>query len=245
MEGANSSGPGAGDSTTATGRPYDGVDFTLVGAENNRLEELPAAGGAAVETASNGDLGNSDTRVPGGSRSPYVAPDGAGADVAQLLEQVVAGPDADTAEIDPAPDAGDKTATTDAVITESELQQVVLGQSRALELTHVNSVLNNHALWREIDAMNRQLGGEESVQEQLVVEVVSTTGVGMAAGLVAYALRGGALLTSLMATMPLWRAYDPLPVLALASKRKSEKAGGADPAEQVEERDEVAVLFDH
>jgi len=54
----------------------------------------------------------------------------------------------------------------------------------------------------------------------LVVEVVSTTGVGLLAGLVTYALRGGALAASFLSTMPLWRIYDPLPILA-SERRKS------------------------
>ncbi|NNJ97200.1 MAG: hypothetical protein HKP12_08565 [Gammaproteobacteria bacterium] len=41
-----------------------------------------------------------------------------------------------------------------------------------------------------------------------------SSGVVLTAGIVAWAMRGGALLSSLMSTIPLWKGYDPLPVLA-------------------------------
>ena len=36
----------------------------------------------------------------------------------------------------------------------------------------------------------------------------------LSAGVVAWVLRSGALMTSLMSTIPLWKGYDPLPILA-------------------------------
>ena len=43
-----------------------------------------------------------------------------------------------------------------------------------------------------------------------------TLGIGTAltAGVVTYVLRGGALLSALMGTMPSWRGFDPLIILA-------------------------------
>jgi len=65
---------------------------------------------------------------------------------------------------------------------------------------------------------------------------------------VAYALRGGALLSSLVATMPLWKSYDPLPVLAMADEKKKaekkKKTRAAGDVDKADERDEVAALFD-
>jgi hypothetical protein len=58
----------------------------------------------------------------------------------------------------------------------------------------------------------------------------------------AHTLRGGALLASLLGTMPLWKVYHPLPVLALARKKKKEQPeeeGAAQPESQ-----DVDVLFD-
>jgi hypothetical protein len=43
---------------------------------------------------------------------------------------------------------------------------------------------------------------------------IDTSGIVLTAGIVAWVLRSGALLTSLMSTIPLWKGYDPLPILA-------------------------------
>ena len=58
------------------------------------------------------------------------------------------------------------------------------------------------------------MDSSDSLGDDFVVEVVSTTGLGLLAGIVAYALRGGALLASMLSMMPLWVTYDPLPILA-------------------------------
>jgi hypothetical protein len=44
-----------------------------------------------------------------------------------------------------------------------------------------------------------------------------------AAGYVIWLLRGGSLLASLLAATPLWKSFDPLPVLAFWEKRKKER----------------------
>ena len=100
---------------------------------------------------------------------------------------------------------------------EADFEAVVAQSSEGLELAHVNSVLSSHAMWKAIETMNDEIdgssGGNFSSDEQLVVRVASTTGVGLVAALTAYLLRGGALLASLISASPLWTVYDPLPVL--------------------------------
>jgi len=46
------------------------------------------------------------------------------------------------------------------------------------------------------------------------VAAAKSSGVVLTAGVVAWILRSGALLSSLMSTIPLWKGYDPLPILA-------------------------------
>ena len=72
---------------------------------------------------------------------------------------------------------------------------------------------------REIDQTAEE---SEAASQELVVQVVSTTGLGLVGGATAYALRGGALLASLLSTMPVWNILDPLPILRNSVKKKEQ-----------------------
>ncbi|MFW2372994.1 MAG: cadherin-like domain-containing protein, partial [Gammaproteobacteria bacterium] len=72
------------------------------------------------------------------------------------------------------------------------------------------------ALFTAMDQMKDQM--DEKVKENMAsveftAAAVSSSGVALTAGAVAWVLRSGALMTSLMAVMPVWRGYDPLPIL--------------------------------
>jgi hypothetical protein len=111
-------------------------------------------------------------------------------------------------------------------------------------MQHVEAVLNNPAMWRGIDSMKRQMDEPQVPTEQFVVQMVSTTGTGLMAGLVAYALRGGALMASLLSTMPLWQAYDPLPILAANKDKKKKHKSAGSAAPNADSAGEVDALFD-
>ena len=73
------------------------------------------------------------------------------------------------------------------------------------------------ALWIAIDDMKQQINEdltEDVTQVQIRLGAISGSGVALTAGVVAWVLRGGALMTSLISTIPLWKGYDPLPILA-------------------------------
>jgi hypothetical protein len=136
---------------------------------------------------------------------------------------------------------GESSVSADVVLAENAEQ---------LEIAHVNSVLNSHALWKAIGAMNDELdeaGGKGAYSvEQLVVRVASTTGAGLLAAVSAYLLRGGALLASLISASPLWSVYDPLPVLRDTNdekrlrvrKKTGDKTGADEPKSP-----EIETLF--
>ncbi len=61
------------------------------------------------------------------------------------------------------------------------------------------------------------------------------TSLGLTVGIVSWLLRGGALLSALLSSMPLWRGFDPLPVLMRSIWRNQKEQPASD----------VDRLFDH
>jgi VCBS repeat-containing protein len=78
-------------------------------------------------------------------------------------------------------------------------------------------VKSMQAMWSAIDKMKQDMADVAEKQTSAVeirVATAETTGVVLTAGVVAWILRSGALLSSLISSIPLWKGYDPLPILA-------------------------------
>jgi VCBS repeat-containing protein len=77
-------------------------------------------------------------------------------------------------------------------------------------------VQSMEALWTSVDKMKQEMTESAAQMDlgELKVVAAKSSGVVLTAGIVAWAMRGGALLSSLMSTIPLWKGYDPLPILA-------------------------------
>jgi hypothetical protein len=73
----------------------------------------------------------------------------------------------------------------------------------------------------QLDRLNKDIvdGGRPSP----VVVGVARTAVVMSVGYVLYAFRAGSLLAGLLASMPIWRSLDPLPLLEAGRARKAKK----------------------
>ena len=71
-------------------------------------------------------------------------------------------------------------------------------------------------LWDDLNAMDKKLGAPLTRQE-VAVGTALTVSAAFTAGYVIWMLRGGMLLTSLLAQMPAWRLVDPLVVLSRTS----------------------------
>src|SRR5205085_7090283 len=97
-----------------------------------------------------------------------------------------------------------------------------------------------------LDHLAQQLDTEKT---RSVIIIGSATGMTalLSAGYVLWALRGGSLLASMLATLPVWRWLDPLPILESREDEKRKRKRGAsakdkDPDEQDEER--LRSVFD-
>ena len=73
-------------------------------------------------------------------------------------------------------------------------------------------------IWESIDAMMEQMDGRDTswYRDDQVLTTTTATGltVSFTVGYVSWLLRAGYLSASLMSVLPLWREFDPLPMLA-------------------------------
>ena len=82
---------------------------------------------------------------------------------------------------------------------------------------------------RALDRMSREIDEAErygSNMEQYAVKMAVGTTASISAGYVIWALRGGALVSSFLSTVPLWKGFDPLPVLAASTVARQRKHKG-------------------
>jgi hypothetical protein len=75
-----------------------------------------------------------------------------------------------------------------------------------------NDVAQGSPLWNDLNAMDRKLLSQLTTQE-FAIGTALTVSTGFTVGYVLWLLRGGVLLSSLLAQMPAWRLVDPLVVL--------------------------------
>ncbi|HEX5372256.1 MAG TPA: cadherin-like domain-containing protein, partial [Aquabacterium sp.] len=87
---------------------------------------------------------------------------------------------------------------------------------------------------RSLNALREQLTEQDNNRQQMMVSSIALT-TGLSMGYVIWLLRGGALLGSMLSSMPLWGMIDPLPILNRASGKHA-LADGTDadaPLEQL------------
>jgi filamentous hemagglutinin family protein len=84
------------------------------------------------------------------------------------------------------------------------------------------SKLNRDALAKALDRELARLADSNASGLTTLTKVVAGTGAVFTAAAVGWFLRGGALLSALLSTMPLWRQFDPLAIV-LRSRRRDEQ----------------------
>ncbi|MGB5727602.1 MAG: hypothetical protein WBM52_10370, partial [Thiogranum sp.] len=96
----------------------------------------------------------------------------------------------------------------------------------------LNPLQPNAAIWESIDAMMEQMDGRDAswYKDDQVLTTTTATGltVSFTVGYVSWLLRAGYLSASLMSVLPLWREFDPLPVLAATTRKKKGKSADDD-----------------
>ncbi len=107
------------------------------------------------------------------------------------------------------------------------------------ELTFSHS---NENLWKNIDLIREQMDAEKDLLDQQDVEIEFVAGatISITAGFVSWVLRGGALLSSLLSSVSLFKQFDPLAVVFKDTK----KEGKAKTTNQKNKQDKVETMFD-
>lgn len=85
------------------------------------------------------------------------------------------------------------------------------------------SKLNRNALFEALDREFSELKNSDNIVSASLTKVVAGTSIAATVGFVGWLLRGGALLSALMSSMPLWRGFDPLIVVLRPKRRKKER----------------------
>ncbi len=116
--------------------------------------------------------------------------------------------------IDPAPPPKPPTQAEPVEAAPEIVTEVEDYQVSTFAAVQVKSM---QAMWSAIDKMKQDMADVAEKQTSAVeirVAAAETTGIVLTAGVVAWILRSGALLSSLISSIPLWKGYDPLPILA-------------------------------
>ena len=68
-------------------------------------------------------------------------------------------------------------------------------------------------------------------------------GASLAAGVASYMLRAGSLMSSFLATVPIWKGFDPVAVLLLAKPTKKRDAKETEPQDKLPQQ-KADAMFD-
>jgi VCBS repeat-containing protein len=106
--------------------------------------------------------------------------------------------------------------------------------------------LDPASLAQTLDALRRGMSGLENadnVDGAFVVQISTGLGAVLSVGVVSWILRGGTLAATLLSTVPMWKGFDPLPMLLGRRRKKDdeEERDGSDEGETVPEHMQTQI----
>ncbi|MEQ1635602.1 MAG: DUF4347 domain-containing protein [Methylococcales bacterium] len=112
-----------------------------------------------------------------------------------------------------------------------------------VDLETLFTASEEQALWQKLAAMRETIEQNHTEQTTENLEVMIFSTVTLTAGFVSWILRGGALLASLLPSIPLLKGFDPLPIVVKSNKAsKSLKSGKQAEAYDTQD-DKVEQMF--
>ncbi|HHD56994.1 MAG TPA: hypothetical protein ENK89_04880 [Desulfobulbaceae bacterium] len=91
--------------------------------------------------------------------------------------------------------------------------------------------MKSDVLRTQLDGMHRDMDQafEQSKNEhKIVVYIASGMSASFAVGAASYLLRAGSLMSSFLATVPLWKSFDPIAILGVPKKKQKKNEETAD-----------------
>ncbi len=126
----------------------------------------------------------------------------------------------------------------DEVIEKKESRPMFTEQADAVRLADADpiptAVLDAFALAGDLDELGKLIDTSLGLQPLTVGAVVTASSL-LTAGYVFWTIRGGFLVSSLLAQMPAWRLVDPLPVLSYLDGDRKKNDEDADRGDSLEE----------
>lgn len=89
-----------------------------------------------------------------------------------------------------------------------------------LDLTAIELLFADDGIWRDITQTDQ---GFEP--DRIMVQTLAGGGVAFSTGVIAWILRGGSLLASILTTLPAWRSFDPIPIMAKKHSKEKKNEG--------------------
>jgi hypothetical protein len=113
-------------------------------------------------------------------------------------------------------------------------------------VSDAEAMISNESIQRELDGLKQQLDESarpDELKEKLMVGMASGIGGTFFIGYVIWALRGASLLASALASLPLWRCFDPLTVLPAPKRRRRKHDTEGEDTEKARENEENVEEF--
>ena len=122
--------------------------------------------------------------------------------------------------------AADDGAPSTVVSTVKRLQRELASETIDRVASNVSALFSANAMTQTLDHIQQQLGDTlemDGKRGKLIIGAATGLGASVFAGYVIWALRGSSLLLGTLTAMPMWRCFDPLPVLMGYGKKRKDR----------------------
>ena len=135
-----------------------------------------------------------------------------------------------------ATDDGSPSAVVSIV---KRLQRELASQTIERVASNVSALFSTEAMTQTLDHIQQQLGDTlemDGKRGKLIIGAATGLGASVFAGYVIWAFRGSSLLLGALTAMPMWRCFDPLPVLMGNDKKRRDRDEAKSTQQRIRQR---------